>query len=139
MKFRFLLIIGTALLVCSCSLAYQSTSGSNSSSVNTTTSTSASTGGSSTSGSGSLTSKNGYQPSQDDVNRYNNDVKVFLKAKMNNDKAISNAAVIIDDKVVSDISVVKLSDVKNISVIDKAPSITVGDKTTRGAIVIKTK
>ena len=139
MKYRFLLLIGAALLVCSCSLAYQSTSGSNSSSVNTTTSTSASTAGSSSSGSGSLTSKNGYQPSQDDVKRYNNDIKAFLKAKMNNDTAISNAAVVVDDKVVSDISAVKLSDVKNISVIDKAPSITVGDKATRSAIVIRTK
>ncbi|MBR5905449.1 MAG: hypothetical protein IKZ51_03195 [Bacteroidales bacterium] len=142
MKYKILLIIGTVLLVCSCSLAYQSSSGSSSSgssSAKTTTSSSVSTASSSGSGSGSLTSKSGYQPTRSDVSRYNDDIKAFLTANLPNAKIINDAAVIVDDKVVSDVSAVKLSAVKNISVLEKAPSLTIGDKSTHGAIVIRTK
>jgi len=142
MKYKYFLFLGVLLLVCSCSLAYQSSSGSSSSgssSAATTTSSSISTAGRSSSGSGSLTSKSGYQPSSADVSRYNNDVKAFLKASLPDARVINDAAVIIDDKVASDVSAVKLSDVKNISFLEKAPSLTVGDKSTHGAIVIRTK
>lgn len=148
MKYKFVLFFSAALLVCSCSLAYQSSSSggsssggssAGSSSANTTAGTSVSTASRSSSGSGSLTSKSGYQPSREDVSRYNDDVKAFLKASLPDSRIINDAAVIVDDKVVSDVSAVKLSAVKNISVLEKAPSLTVGDKATHGAIVIRTK
>ncbi len=89
--------------------------------------------------SGKLTSRGGYQPTDGDVSRYSDSLADFLQANVPNFGAYRNAAIIVDGKVKDNLSAVKLSRIKNITVMDKAPSLQVGTKSTSGAIVITTK
>ena len=124
MKYRILILIAAALAFASCGTLASSSSGSSSSNTET---------------SGNNYSRGSYQPSSNDITTYNDDVNAYLKAKLPNYDEYKDAAIIVDDKVVDDMSDVKLRDVKNVSVFEKAPSLKTGEKSTHGAIVIKTK
>ena len=90
-------------------------------------------------GSGNIMSSSGYQPSNSDVQKYGNDLQSFLKAMVPNFDNYRDAALYVNGKVATSISGIRISDIKTISVLERAPSITVGTKSTHGAIVITTK
>ncbi len=124
MKYRIVLILTALLAVCSCGTMMQSGTGSGDS---------AGTAGKVAS------SKDNLSPSSSDVNKYGDDTDAWLKDSVSDYSQYQNAVVIVDDKVVTDISAVKLSKVKKVSLFERAPSLKSGDKSTRGAIVISTK
>ena len=84
-------------------------------------------------------SKSNLSPTLSDVSMYGDDTAAWLKASVANYNIYKDAAVIVDDKVVSDLSAVKLSKVKKVTLFEKAPSLKSGEKNTHGAIVISTK
>ena len=138
MKLGFITVIAAALLFSGCGILLGGSGQSSS------TSSSASTSGSTysqkpSSGTSSIMSTGGYRPTSDDVSRYGNDVSAFLKAVVPNFNYYKDAAIVVNSKVVSSLSGVRLSDIKTISVLDKAPSLTTETKSTHGAIVITTK
>lgn len=124
MKYRIVLILTALLAVCSCGTMMQSGTGFGDS---------AGTAGKVAS------SKDNLSPSSSDVNKYGDDTDAWLKDSVSDYSQYQNAVVIVDDKVVTDISAVKLSKVKKVSLFERAPSLKSGDKSTRGAIVISTK
>lgn len=129
MRYRLILMLGIMLTLASCGAMLQS-SGSGAS---------GSQGSASTTDTTSVSSRKGLEPTAADVARYNDDVTAFLKAKVPNFDNYKNAALIVDNKVADNLSSVKLSKIKSITVMDRAPSMKTGDKSTKGAIVISTK
>lgn len=113
-----------------CSAAFQS-SQNNSGSANT-----AQTGSDT---SRKITSTKGYQPTNDDVVRYNNDVEAFLKANVPDYDRNGKTLIMINDEKASSLKGVALKDVKLISVLDASNASILGSSTYKGAVIIKTK
>lgn len=86
-----------------------------------------------------VTSTRGYQPTNDDVVRYNNDITAFLKANVPNLDLNSKTLIMINDDKASSLKGVELKDVKLISVLDASNASILGSSTYKGAIIIKTK
>lgn len=129
MKHRLVLILAAALTLSGCGMLLQS---------NTNTTDTGISAGKADSGI-SPSSRDSYYPSAADISRYGDDVNAWLNASVPNYSQYRNAAVIVDDKVASDLSVVKLSKVKKVTLFEKAPALKSGEKSTHGAIVITTK
>ena len=127
---RALLLFLSALTMVSCSAMLQGSQG-NSGSANT-----AQTGSDT---SGKVTSTRGYQPTNDDVVRYNNDITAFLKANVPNLDLNSKTLIMINDEKASSLKGVELKYVKLISVLDASNASILGSSTYKGAIIIKTK
>ncbi len=81
----------------------------------------------------------GYQPTNDDVVHYNNDITVFLKANVPNLDLNSKTLIMINDDKASSLKGVELKDVKLISVLDASNASILGSSTYKGAIIIKRK
>ena len=129
MKHRLVLIPAAALMLSGCGMLLQS---------NTHTTDTGISAGKVDSGISS-SSKDSYSPTASDMNRYGDDTNAWLNASVPNYSQYRNAAVIVDDKVVTDLSAVKLSKVKKVTLFEKAPALKSGEKSTHGAIVITTK
>ena len=127
---RALLLFLSALTLVSCSAMLQGSQG-NSGSANT-----AQTGSDTAR---KVTATRGYQPTNDDVVRYNNDITAFLKANVPNLDLNSKTLIMINDEKASSLKGVELKDVKLISVLDASNASILGSSTYKGAIIIKTK
>jgi len=86
-----------------------------------------------------ITTVKGYQPTDDDVSRYKNNVKDFLEANVPNFSRFSKAMIVIDDVQADDLSEVALNDIRTISVLDGSSSVMLGTVAHDGVILIKTK
>lgn len=86
-----------------------------------------------------ITSIKGYQPTEDDVIRYKNDVQAFLEANVPNFSKYRDAIIVIDDLKADSVNQVSLNDIKLISVLDPSSTSVLGTAAAGGAIVIKTK
>ena len=86
-----------------------------------------------------ITSTKGYNPTSEDVTRYNNDVEAFLKANVPGFGKQGSVLIMVDDKKAESLKSVALSNVKNISVLDSSNAAILGSSDYKSAIIIKTK
>lgn len=86
-----------------------------------------------------ITSLKGYQPTENDVIKFHNDVRSFLEAYVPNFSKYNKALIIIDDVQADSLIQVSLSEIKLISVLDSSSAVILGSTAAGGAIVIRTK
>ena len=86
-----------------------------------------------------ITSIKGYQPTENDVLRYNNDVTTFLKASVPDFDRFSQAKIMIDGTEAESLKDISLSKISSISVLDASSAVILGTNAKHGVIIIQTK
>lgn len=86
-----------------------------------------------------ITSIKGYQPNENDVLRYNNDVTTFLKASVPDFDRFSQAKIMIDGTEAESLKDISLSKISSISVLDASSAVILGTNAKHGVIIIQTK
>lgn len=128
-----ILVLFLMLAAAGCSASYQAGQQKNNDSADVSHSSGASTA------SKKITSIKGYQPTENDVLRYNNDVTTFLKASVPDFDRFSQAKIMIDGTEAESLKDISLSKISSISVLDASSAVILGTNAKHGVIIIQTK
>ena len=132
-----IILLASAAMLCGCSTGYQARKQSGSTSQKPDSEIARPYGN--TTKAKNITSLKGYQPTEDDVIRYNNDVRSFLEGSVPNFNKYKGAMIVIDDVKSESLNEVSLSEIRFISVLDSSTAPVLGSSAYYGAIIIKTR